>query len=189
MLSRPGTVGDVGGIIDELRMALGPASVLSGADIPARNEQDWSILPPSRPLAVVRPDSPEGVATAVRIATGHDIAIVPQGGLTGLCGGARADGASIALSLERLTGIEEIDTAAATLTVRAGTPLQVVQQAAEQAGFFCPLDLGARGSCSIGGNLSTNAGGNRVIRYGMAREMVLGLEAVLPDGTDRKSVV
>ena len=183
MLSRRETDGDVPGVIDELQAVLGRAGVLFGADIPARNEKDWSVLSPSRPLAVVRPDSPEGVASAVRICSSHGIAVVPQGGLTGLCGGARADGASIALSLERLTGIEEIDPAAATLTVRAGTPLQVVQQAAEQAGFFCPLDLGARGSCTIGGNLSTNAGGNRVIRYGMAREMVLGLEAVLPDGT------
>jgi len=89
----------------------------------------------------------------------------------------------VALSLERLTGIEEVDTAAATMTVLAGTPLETVQLAATAAGFFCPLDLGARGSCAIGGNLATNAGGNRVIRYGMAREMVLGIEVVLPDGT------
>ena len=183
MLSQRETRDDIAVVLEELQAALGAVAVLFGDDIPARNESDWSVLAPSRPLAVLRPDSPEGVAAAVRICVGHGIAIVPQGGLTGLCGGAQADGASIALSLERLTGIEEIDTAAATITVRAGTPLQVVQQAAEQAGFFCPLDLGARGSCTIGGNLSTNAGGNRVIRYGMAREMVLGLEAVLPDGT------
>src|SRR5690606_7901426 len=111
-----------------------------------------------------------------RIAAEHRVAVVPQGGLTGLCGGARADGGTIALSLERLTGVEEIDAAAATMTVRAGTPLEMVQRAADEAGFFCPLDLGARGSCAIGGNLSTNAGGNRVIRYGMARDMVLGIE-------------
>ncbi|MGA7778342.1 MAG: FAD-binding oxidoreductase, partial [Paraburkholderia sp.] len=104
-------------------------------------------------------------------------------GLTGLCGGARPIDGAIALSLERMTGIEEIDTASATMTVHAGTPLEVVQQAADDAGFFFPLDLGARGSCSIGGNLSTNAGGNRVLRYGMARELVLGLEVVLADGT------
>ena len=119
----------------------------------------------------------------MRICHRHGVAVVPQGGLTGLCGGARAAPDQIALSLERLVGVEEIDAASATMTVRAGTPLEAVQQAADAAGFFCPLDLGARGSCAIGGNLSTNAGGNRVIRYGMARDMVLGLEAVLADGT------
>lgn len=169
--------------VASLRVALGNEAVLAGADIPARNFSDWSNYPPSRPLAVVRPADPAGVATAMRIAADHRVAVVPQGGLTGLCGGARADEAAIALSLERLTGVEEIDAAAATMTVRAGTPLEVVQRAADEAGFFCPLDLGARGSCAIGGNLSTNAGGNRVIRYGMARDMVLGIEAVLPDGT------
>jgi FAD/FMN-containing dehydrogenase len=108
---------------------------------------------------------------------------VPQGGLTGLCGGARPEAGWVALSLERMVGVEEIDPASATMTVRAGTPLEAVQRAAAEAGFLFALDLGARGSCAIGGNLSTNAGGNRVIRYGMVREMVLGLEAVLPDGT------
>ena len=82
-----------------------------------------------------------------------------------------------------MTGIEEIDNAAATMTVRAGTPLRTVQERGPDAGFFLALDLGARGSCAIGGNLSTNAGGNRVIRYGMSRDLVLGLEGVLPDGT------
>ena len=97
--------------------------------------------------------------------------------------GARPIAGGIALSLERLVGIEEIDTASSTMTVFAGTPLETIQRAADDAGLYCALDLGARGSCAIGGNVSTNAGGNRVLRYGMAREMVLGLEVVLPDGT------
>ncbi|HKW84634.1 MAG TPA: FAD-binding oxidoreductase, partial [Burkholderiaceae bacterium] len=109
--------------------------------------------------------------------------VVPQGGLTGLCGGARPAPGWVALSLERMVGVEEIDPDSATMTVRAGTPLEAVQRAAAEAGFYFALDLGSRGSCAIGGNLSTNAGGNRVIRYGMARELVLGLEWVLPDGT------
>jgi FAD/FMN-containing dehydrogenase len=166
-----------------LRTALGASAVLSGDDIPARNEQDWSTLGPVRPLAVVRPIDPQGVAATLRIAAEHRIAIVPQGGLTGLAGGARPIEGAIALSLERLVGIEEIDPATATMTVRAGTTLETIQRAAEKAGFFCALDLGARGSCSIGGNISTNAGGNRVIRYGMTRDMVLGIEVALPDGT------
>jgi FAD/FMN-containing dehydrogenase len=167
----------------ELRMALGAEAVLSGDGVPERNRNDYSGLPPGTPLAVLRPADPAGVAHALRTCAAHGIAVVPQGGLTGLCGGARAEAHEVALSLERLVGIEEIDTASATMTVLAGTPLEAVQQAADAAGFFCPLDLGARGSCTIGGNLSTNAGGNRVIRYGMAREMVLGLEAVLAGGT------
>ena len=102
--------------------------------------------------------------------------MVPQGGLTGLCGGARPEEGWVALSLERMVGIEEIDTDSFTMTVRAGTPLEAVQRAAAEVGLSFALDLGSRGSCEIGGNLSTNAGGNRVICYGMARELVLGLE-------------
>jgi FAD/FMN-containing dehydrogenase len=168
--------------LQDLRQQLGFAVFLAD-EVPARNRNDYSGLPPTTPLAMVRPADTEGVATALRICHAHGVAVVPQGGLTGLCGGARALDDEVALSLERLVGIEEIDPASATMTVLAGTPLEVVQQAAAAAGFFCPLDLGARGSCAIGGNLSTNAGGNRVIRYGMARDMVLGLEAVLADGT------
>lgn len=170
-------------VVEALLAELGPLAVLHGDGIPERNRNDYSGLLPSTPLAVVRPADTAGVSAALRICQQHGVAVVPQGGLTGLCGGARAGQAEVALSLERLTGVLEVDAASATMTVLAGTPLQTVQEAAAAAGFFCPLDLGARGSCSIGGNLATNAGGNRVIRYGMAREMVLGLEAVLPDGT------
>ncbi len=169
--------------VSRLRALLGSGSVLSGGNVPVRNRQDWSTLGPMTPLAVVRPADPEGVAATLRVANEYGIAVVPQGGLTGLAGGARPIDGALALSTERLVGIEEIDSAAATLTARAGTTLQAVQEAAEAAGFFFPLDLGSRGSCTIGGNIATNAGGNRVIRYGMMREMVLGLEAALPDGT------
>ena len=113
----------------------------------------------------------------------RDFCYVPQGGLTGLCRGASPEAGWVAISLERMVGIEEIDPASATMTVRAGTSLETIQKAADERGMFFPLDLGSRGSCAIGGNLSTNAGGNRVIRYGMTRELVLGLEVVLPDGT------
>lgn len=103
--------------------------------------------------------------------------------MTGLAGGAIPSGADICLSLERLVGIEEVDRAAATMTVLAGTTLQTVQDAAQEAGFEFALDLGARGSCQIGGNLATNAGGVRVLQSGTARDQVLGLEAVLADGS------
>ena len=169
--------------LTELRDLLGPSAVLIGADVPERNFNDWSTQPPQAPAAVVRPVDAAGVSASLRACGGAGLPVVPQGGLTGLCGGARPEAGWVALSLERMVGIEEIDAASATMTVRAGTPLEAVQRAAADAGFFFALDLGARGSCTIGGNLSTNAGGNRVIRYGMAREMVLGLEAVLPDGT------
>ena len=167
----------------QLRNALGPASVLFGADIPARNCNDWSTQAPNTPLAVVRPVDAAGVSAALRACREAGTPVVPQGGLTGLCGGARPEPGWVALSMERMVGIEEIDPDSATMTVRAGTPLEAVQRAAADAGLYFALDLGARGSCAIGGNLSTNAGGNRVIRYGMARELVLGLEWVLPDGT------
>ena len=169
--------------IQELITALGAGAVFVGEDIPQRNRNDYSGLPPSLPAVLVRPADTAGVSATLKICHAHGLPVVPQGGLTGLCGGSRAGAGEIALSLERLVGIEEVDPAAATMTVLAGTPLETIQQTADAAGFFCPLDLGARGSCAIGGNLSTNAGGNRVIRYGMAREMVLGLEVVLADGT------
>jgi FAD/FMN-containing dehydrogenase len=166
-----------------LRDELGAATVLIGADVPERNCNDWSTQPPNRPLAVVRPVDAAGVSAALKACGAAGIPVVPQGGLTGLCGGARPEPGWVAISLERMVGVEEIDADACTMTVRAGTPLEAVQRAAEDAGLYFALDLGARGSCAIGGNLSTNAGGNRVIRYGMARELVLGLEWVLPDGT------
>ena len=167
----------------ELREQLGAAAVLIGDEVPERNCNDWSTQPPNRPLAVVRPTDAAGVSMALKACRAAGLPVVPQGGLTGLCGGARPEPGWVALSLERLTGVEEIDVAGSTMTVRAGTPLELVQRAAADAGLYFALDLGARGSCAIGGNLSTNAGGNRVIRYGMARELVLGLEVVLPDGT------
>lgn len=170
-------------VLARLRDELGPAAVLIGPDVPERNCNDWSTQPPQSPLAVVRPADAAGVSAALRACREAGLPVVPQGGLTGLCGGARPEPGWIALSLERMVGVEEIDPDNATMTVRAGTPLEAVQNAAAEAGMYFALDLGSRGSCAIGGNLSTNAGGNRVIRYGMARELVLGLEWVLPDGT------
>lgn len=162
---------------------LGPGAVLVGADVPPRHGHDWSPQPPQPPRAVVRPLDAAGVAATLAACRAAGVPVVPQGGLTGLCGGARPEPGWVALSLERMVGVEEIDAAGMTMTVKAGTPLEQVQRAAADAGLYFALDLGARGSCAIGGNLSTNAGGNRVIRYGMARELVLGLEVVLPDGT------
>ncbi len=169
-------------VITALRAVLKPGQVLTGADIPARNKQDASRGPETEPLALVLPRSTQDVSAILAICNAHHQPVIPQGGMTGLVKAAHPDKAEIAVSMERMVGIEEIDNQAGTLTVRAGTPLITIQQAAEQAGFLCGIDLGARGSCSIGGNIATNAGGNQVLRYGMARRNVLGLEAVLADG-------
>ena len=170
-------------LLSELATALGPDEVLTGERIPDKYTRDWSGEVGSMPLAVVRPRSTEEVSSVLALCHAHRQPVVPQGGLTGLAGGAVPGASAVVISLERMSGIEEIDSASATITVLAGTPLQTIQEAAQEAGFFFALDLGARGSCQIGGNISTNAGGNRVIRYGMARDLVLGLEVVLPDGT------
>ena len=182
-MNAPDLLAPVPDALLRLRDALGAGQVLIGADVPERNCNDWSTQSPQTPIAVVRPTDAAGVSAALRACAQADLNVVPQGGLTGLCGGARPQPGWVALSLERMVGVEEVDAASATMTVKAGTPLEAVQRAADEAGFFFALDLGARGSCAIGGNLSTNAGGNRVIRYGMTRDLVLGLEAVLPDGT------
>ncbi|MGV8918775.1 MAG: FAD-binding oxidoreductase [Pseudomonas sp.] len=168
--------------LDQLRAALGDSAVITGAAINQRHYSDWTGYAPACPAAVLLPRTTEQVADALRICNAAGQPVVPQGGMTGLAGGAVPRATDIALSLERMRGIEEIDAAAATVSVWAGTTLQEIQQAAVEAGFLFPLDLGARGSCQIGGNIATNAGGNAVIRYGMTRDLVLGLEVVLADG-------
>ncbi|BBU32668.1 oxidoreductase (plasmid) [Burkholderia sp. THE68] len=165
-----------------LREALGAQVVALPDEFGDRRVVDWSGLPGATPLAIIRARTTDDVAKALAICSKHRQPVVTQGGLTGLVGGANALGGEVALSLERMNRIIEIDEISATMTVEAGTPLQVVQEAASAAGFYFPLDLGARGSCSIGGNLATNAGGNRVIKYGMMRDQVLGVEAVLASG-------
>jgi FAD/FMN-containing dehydrogenase len=134
-------------------------------------------------VGVAYPRSTADVSEILKICHADGLPVTPQGGMTGFVGGAVPTVQSLVLSLERLRAIEEIDRAAATMTVQAGVPLQVVQSAADEAELLFPLDIGSRGSCLIGGNAATNAGGVRVLRYGMMRELVLGLEVVLADGT------
>ena len=169
-------------VIDALLAELGADLVQLPAEFGSRRLQDWSGVPGAVPAALIRPRNTQDVARALRVCHAFGQAVVTQGGLTGLVGGANALGGEVAISLERMNGIVEIDRTSATMTVEAGVPLQVVQEAALDAGFYFPLDLGARGSCTIGGNLATNAGGNRVIKYGMMRDQVLGIEAVLANG-------
>src|SRR5690606_22043441 len=170
-------------LIDELTEALGAHAVQTAEAIPESHHADWSGVAPVMPLALVLPDSTEQVAMALRICHAHRVAVVPQGGLTGLAGGAVPRADAIALSLKRMNRIESVDTAASTLQVQAGATLQAVQEAAMAEGLQFGVDLGARGSCQIGGNISTNAGGHGVLQFGMMREQVLGLEVVLADGT------
>ncbi len=170
-------------ILDTLRQRLGPTHVLTGDDA-APFELDWRKRWRGRALAVVRPGSVEEVAFVVRLCAEQGIAVVPQGGNTGLVGGGVPDttGSQLVLSLRRLNRIRSVDPTNFTMTVDAGCILQQVQVTAETAGLLFPLSLAAEGSCTIGGNLATNAGGTQVLRYGNARELCLGLEVVTPDG-------
>lgn len=170
-------------MLEELRAALGPQGCLTGGDVPEAARSDASRSGHDLPLALLRPATVEEVSEALAICHRHGMPVVPQGGMTGLAGGANPGPGALALSLARLSGVEEIDADAMAMVVRAGTVLEVAQKAAEAAGFLLPIDLGARGSCQIGGNIATNAGGLRVIRDGMARDNLLGIEAVLADGT------
>lgn len=166
-------------LIAKLKEAFGEGSVVDGE---AAQEQSRSWSRVGTPLAIIKPRSTDEVSRALVLCHAARQPVVAWGGRTGLVEGAKSDQA-IALSLERMNRIEEIDVEGATMTVEAGCILQSVCEAADAKGLFFPLDLGARGSATIGGNISTNAGGNRVIRYGMMRELLLGLEAVLADGT------
>ncbi|OZI26150.1 hydroxyacid dehydrogenase [Bordetella genomosp. 9] len=170
-------------ILAELQALLGADHVLTGADTDSYT-LDWRGRYRGRALAVVRPGSTEAVASVVQLCGRHGVPLVPQGGNTGLCGGATPadDGKAVLLSLARLNRVRGIDTDNDTITVEAGCILQAVQQAAEQAGRLFPLSLAAEGSCTIGGNLATNAGGTQVLRYGNTRDLTLGLEVVTPDG-------
>lgn len=170
--------------IGQLAGLAGIGALVVGDAIPERHLHDWMTgAAPGSALALARPRDTGEVSALLQACHRLGLPVVPQGGLTGLAGGAVPVPGCVLLSLERMCGVEEIDAAACTATVQAGTPLQTVQEAAWQAGLFFPLDLGARGSCTIGGNLATNAGGNRVLRFGMARDLVLGMEVVLADGT------
>jgi FAD/FMN-containing dehydrogenase len=173
-------------VIFELAALLGEDIVVApDAQNIVRHTSDFGVRgdPAIGIMALTYPRDTGQVAAILRYCNQRHIAVQPQGGMTGLVGGAVPVGPCIVVCLERMRAIREIDTASATMTVEAGVVMEAVQKAAEGAGLFFPLDLGGRGSCQIGGNLSTNAGGNRVLRFGMARELVLGLEAVLADGT------
>jgi FAD/FMN-containing dehydrogenase len=173
------------GVIDRLKEALGPGGWIDDAHDMAPYLTDRRGLYRAASALVTRPKSVADVQAVVRICAEANVGIVPQGGNTGLtCGSVPNElGNEIVLSLSRMKTIREIDAANSTITVEAGCVLADIQTAAAEADRLFPLSLGAEGSCMIGGNLSTNAGGTGVLRYGNARDLALGLEVVLPDGS------
>ncbi|MBK5915411.1 FAD-binding oxidoreductase [Rhodocyclus purpureus] len=171
-------------LLARLAAIVGPAQVLTGAGDMAPALSDWRGRYRGAARCVVRPGTAAEVAAVVRACSEAGVPIVPQGGNTGLCGGATpgASGDAVVLSLARLNRIRAVDPANNTITVEAGCTLAAVQEAAAAAGRLFPLSLASEGSCQVGGNLSTNAGGVQVLRYGNARVLTLGLEVVLPSG-------
>lgn len=166
-----------------LREVLGPTGLLTDSDAGERHRRDVLGNEGLPPMAVARPRNTGEVSRVLALCNAAGVRVVTQGGRTGLVLACLPHEGELALSTERMNDIEIIDADAGTATVQSGVVLQALQEKLEPLGLAFPLDLGGRGSCTIGGNISTNAGGNRVIRYGMTRDLVLGIEAVLADGT------
>lgn len=171
-------------LLSEFTNAIGEQYVLDQDKDKDPYLTDWGKRYRGRALAVLKPKNTDEVAVLVGICKAHRISIVPQGGNTGLCGGATPDdtGNSVVICLSRLNQIRDVDTQNSTITVGAGAILKHVQNAALEHGKLFPLSLAAEGSCTIGGNLATNAGGIQVLRYGNMRDLTLGLEVVTPNG-------
>ena len=172
------------GFIRSLKQVVGSSGLIVDAESMQGYLSDWRQAYTGKAALVVRPANTEEVAAVVRLCHQARVALVPQGGNTGLCGGSIPDtsGEQVVLSLTRMTRIRAVDPANETITVEAGVILQHLQEAAAEVGRLFPLSLGAEGSCTVGGNLATNAGGTAVLRYGNMRDLTLGLEVVLPDG-------
>lgn len=170
-------------LLQQLKTIVGPSGYREGSDIDAKNYQDAMGARSIAPPLLLRPSDTEQVSAILKACHEANQPIAPQGGMTGLVSAAAPLQGEISLSFERMKKVLEVDRFTSTMTVEAGVELQTIQEQADAEGLLFPLDLGARGSCTIGGNLSTNAGGNRVIRYGMTRDLVIGVEAVLADGT------
>lgn len=170
--------------VEALSDIVGSTNCITAEDAVGRFTLDYRGIHQGAALAVVRPASTDEVSAVVKYCAAHGIPIVPQGGNTSLLGGAVPDGSgrAVLLSLARMKTVHEVDALNNTMTLDAGVTLHEVRQKAEAAGRLFPLRIGSEGSCQIGGNISTNAGGTAVLRYGNTRELVLGLEVVLPNG-------
>lgn len=175
---------DDASVLHALTEALGEAQVVVDDAAKAQWLTDWRGRYHGQALAVVFPQDTGGVAEVVRVCAQAGVAMVPQGGNTGLCGGATPAGEqrTVVINLSRMNRVRVVDTANDTLTAEAGCTLATIQQVAADNARLFPLSLASEGSCEVGGNLSTNAGGVQVLRYGNMRELVLGVEVVLPDG-------
>jgi len=169
-------------LLEALIEVVGPAHVLTGEDVSSRATHFWDSSPLTA-KAIVRPANTDETAQVLSLCSAARQSVVTHGGLTGLVDGNHTTTDDVVLSLERQNAIQNLDEKGKTMTVQAGAVLQAIQEAAQEANLQFGLDLGARGSCTIGGNISTNAGGLSVLRYGMTREQILGLEVVLSDGT------
>ena len=169
-------------VLEEFQAFLPKKAILLNKEVTSRSAGGLHTEESNKAKLIVRPKTTEEVSKILTICNKHQQTIVVHGGVTGLVYGTRTSSNQIILSLERMNTIEEVDSIGRTMTCQSGVTLQDIQEKAEELDMIFPLDLGARGSCSIGGNISTNAGGNRVIRFGMTRDSVLGIEAVAPDG-------
>jgi FAD/FMN-containing dehydrogenase len=169
-------------LIARFEEAIGSASVVTGAALEKRATSYWNASP-TLAKALLRPASTEEVSRVMQICHENEQSVVVQGGLTGVVSGAVSTEADVIITLEKMTAIETVDEIGGTAVIQAGAILQSVQERMAERGFLFPLDLGARGSCTLGGTVATNAGGINVLRYGMMRNLVLGLETVLADGT------
>lgn len=170
-------------IVQELIRILGTDTVLTGADLADRFYHIWKMDEPLQAKAVVLPRSTEDVSKAMSLCNQYKQPVVVHGGLTNLVGSTETSAEDVVISLEKMNRITEVDTQSRTMTVEAGVILENIQQSANEANLLFPLNFGAKGSAQIGGVISTNAGGLRVLRYGMTRNLTLGLEVVLADGT------
>ena len=175
---------DYAQLIDRLRQRLGPGGILTDRADTDPYCEDWRRLYHGKTPAVLRPASTAEIAAVVRLCADARVPIVPMGGNTSMVGGAAVseDGSQIVLSLSRMGRVREIDPVDMTMEIEAGVTLKAAQLAAEEADCLLPLSISSEGSAQIGGVLATNAGGNNTVRYGNARDLVLGLEVVLPDG-------
>lgn len=173
---------DAKGLAAELRCIVSDSGLMTGPQLAMRSCDPFRDVPPASSI-LVRPRSTEEVAQVLSLCHARGQRIVTHGGRSGVAGGAYAGHDDIVLSLERMRRIEEIDPVGQTVTAEAGITLQALQDAVAAQDLFYPIDMGSKGSATIGGTIATNAGGNRVVRWGMTRQNVLGLEAVLADGT------
>ncbi len=169
-------------LIDGLRAIVGERGLLTGEEVAMRSCDPFRDIPPGGGV-IVRPASSDEVSRVMRLCHRQGCRVVPHGGRTGVAGGAIAGEEELVISLERMNRIEEVCAVTQTATVEAGVKIEALQDAAEEQGMFYPVDLGAKGTATLGGTIATNAGGNRVLRWGMTRANLLGLEAVLADGT------